>query len=339
MKCRVISIDLAKSVFQACGVNQQLKPLFNQKLSRRDFYAFMAQQPPTQVVMEACYSSHYWGRELTQLGHTVRLIPAQHVTPFVRGNKNDRNDALAIVEASQRPNIRFVPIKTQAQQEVMALHRIRERLIKNKTALTNQAHGLLSDFDIIFSPGERCFSVMAHIVAASTQVSQNIKSLVAMLHEEFLALKAKLKTIEAKLKQNLAQFPQADILLSVPGIGYIVASALIACIDKGQAFQRAKDFAVWLGITPRQYASGAHSYMGKISKRGNRYLRKQLIHGARAVLNRYKNDQDALKIWGETVAHRRGFNKAVVAIAHKLARIVWHLLQKDVMYQPQPIKA
>ena len=339
MKCRTIGIDLAKSVFQACGVNQHLKPVFNQRLARRDFYAFMAEQPPTQVVMEACYSSHYWGRELTQLGHTVCLIPAQHVTPFVRGNKNDRNDALAIVEASQRPNIRFVPIKSEAQQEVMALHRIRERLIKNKTALTNQAHRLLSDFGIIFSQGERCFSVMAHIGAASSHVSENIKSLVAMLHEEFLGLKAKLKVIEAKLKQNLTQFPQTEILLSVPGVGYIIASALIACIDKGQAFKSAKDFAVWLGITPRQYASGSHSYMGKISKRGHRYLRKQLIHGARAVLNRYKNENDALKVWGEAVAHRRGFNKAVVAIAHKLARIVWHLLQKDVMYQPQHIKA
>ncbi len=138
MKCRTIGIDLAKSVFQACGVNQHFKPVFNQKLSRRDFYPFMAQQPPTQVVMEACYSSHYWGRELAKLGHSVCLIPAQHVTPFVRGNKNDHNDALAIVEASQRPNIRFVPVKSEAQQEIMALHRIRERLIKNKTALTNQ---------------------------------------------------------------------------------------------------------------------------------------------------------------------------------------------------------
>ncbi|WP_371257865.1 transposase [Pseudoalteromonas sp. '520P1 No. 423'] len=143
----------------------------------------MAQQPPTQVVMEACYSSHYWGRELTKLGHTVCLIPAQHVTPFVRGNKNNHNDALAIVETSQRPNIRFVPIKSEAQQEVMALHRIRERLIKNKTALTNQAHGLLSDFGIIFNQGERCFTVMARIVATSSEISENIKSLVASQHE------------------------------------------------------------------------------------------------------------------------------------------------------------
>jgi len=339
MKCRIIGIDLAKSVFQVCGVNQYLKPLFNKKLARRDFIAFMSEQPPTQVVMEACYSSHYWARELTKLGHTVRLIPAQHVTPFVRGNKNDHNDALAIVEASQRPYIRFVPIKSEAQQEVMALHRIRERLIKNKTALTNQAHGLLSDFGIIFNQGERCFTVMAHIVATSSEVSENIKSLVASQHEEFLELKAKLKVIEKKLKQNLNNFPQAKILLSIPGIGYIIASSFIASIDKGQAFKSAKDFAVWLGITPRQYASGSNSYMGKITKRGNRYLRKQLIHGARAVLNIYKNDKDALKAWGVAVAHRRGFNKAVVAIAHKIARIAWHLLQKNETYQPQSIKA
>ncbi len=169
---------------------------------------------------------------------------------------------------------------------------------------------------------------MAHIVATSSHISQNIKSLVAMLHEEFLELKAKLKVIEKKIKQNLNSFPQAEILLSIPEIGYIIASALIASIDKGQVFKNAKNFAVWLGNTPRQYASGSNSYMGKISKRGNRYLRKQLIHGARAVLNIYKNDKDALKVWGVAVAHRRGFNKAVVAIAHKLAQIAWYLLQK-----------
>jgi len=157
MKCKLIAIDLAKSVFQVCGVNDNLKPMFNDKLSRRTFLKFMAKQPATNVFMEACYSSNYWARELSNLGHDVKLIPAQHVKPFVRGNKNDRNDAFAIAEASQRPYIRFVPIKTTHQQEIGCLHRIRERLIKQKTAVSNQTRGLLSEFGVIFMPGKAEF--------------------------------------------------------------------------------------------------------------------------------------------------------------------------------------
>lgn len=155
MKFKTMSIDLAKNVFQVCGVNEHIKPQLNKKLKRNELLDFMRQQLPTTVVMEACYSSHYWGREITKLGHEVQLIPAQHVTPFVRGNKNDHNDAFAIAEASQRSHIRFVPVKSEYQQEISCLHRIRERLIKNKTALSNQIRGLLSEFGVVFPCGHQ----------------------------------------------------------------------------------------------------------------------------------------------------------------------------------------
>lgn len=157
MKCKTIGIDLAKNVFQVCGVDERIKPQFEKRFNRKGLVEFMANQPATTVVMEACYSSHYWGRKLATFGHTTLLIPAQHVTPFVRGNKNDLNDALGIVEASQRPYIRFVPVKTEHQQEISCLHRIRERLIKNKTAVSNQARGLLSEFGVIFCLGKKAF--------------------------------------------------------------------------------------------------------------------------------------------------------------------------------------
>jgi transposase len=194
MKLRTIGIDLAKNVFQACGVNEHMKSQFNKRLKRNELLDFMRQQAPTMVVMEACYSSHYWGREMAKLGHDVKLIPAQHVTPFVRGNKNDHNDAFAITEASQRPYIRFVPIKTEHQQEISCLHRIRERLIKSKTALSNQSRGLLSEYNTTIE---------------------------------------RLNSIKNQLDEFVDESETGKILLSIPGIGVMNAPALLAAIEKG----------------------------------------------------------------------------------------------------------
>ncbi|MFT4939670.1 MAG: transposase [Paraglaciecola sp.] len=178
MKLITIGIDLAKNVFQACGVNEHMKPQFNTRLKRNQLLDFMRQQEPTMVVMEACYSSHYWGREMAKLGHDVRLIPAQHVTPFVRGNKNDHNDAFAIAEASQRPFIRFVPIKTELQQEICCLHRIRDRLGKNKTALSNQSRGLLSEFGVVFPCGHAALLNGLSSVIEDTERSLRLRDMV-----------------------------------------------------------------------------------------------------------------------------------------------------------------
>jgi transposase len=194
MKFRTIGIDLAKNVFQARGVNEHMESQFNKKLKRHELLDFMRQQVPTMVVMEACYSTHYWGREMAKFGHDVKLIPAQHVTPFVRGNKNDHNDAFAITEASQRPYIRFVPIKTEHQQEISCLHRIRERLIKSKTALSNQSRGLLSEYNTTIE---------------------------------------RLNSIKNQLDEFVDESKTGKILLSIPGIGVMNAPALLAAIEKG----------------------------------------------------------------------------------------------------------
>tara|TARA_R110002124_G_C8894524_1_gene509410 strand:- start:411 stop:1442 length:1032 start_codon:yes stop_codon:yes gene_type:complete len=336
MKYKTITIDLAKNVFQACGVNEYIKPQFNKKLKRNELIDFMRQQLPTTVVMEACYSSHYWGREIAKLGHDVKLIPAQHVTPFVRGNKNDHNDAFAIAEASQRAHIRFVSVKSEHQQEISCLHRIRERLVKNKTAMSNQARGLLSEFGVVFPCGHKALLNGSTGVIDNPQYSHRLQNMViGMLSEYEMTLK-RLKGIEKQLNEFVEQNESGKILRSIPGIGVINASALLASIDKGQAFNNPKEFAVWLGLTPKQHASGNMNKMGGITKRGDRYLRKQLIHGARALVSRAAKSTDPLSVWATKLRATKPFNVVAVAVAHRLARLIWILLTRQERYRVAP---
>ena len=336
MKLKTITIDLAKNVFQVCGVNEHIKPQFNKKLKRNELLDFMRQQLPTVVVMEACYSSHYWGREIAKLGHDTKLIPAQHVTPFVRGNKNDHNDAFAIAEASQRAHIRFVPVKSEHQQEISCLHRIRERLIKNKTAMSNQARGLLSEFGVVFPCGHKALLNGLTSVIDNPQYSHRLQDMVIDMLSEYDITLNRLKGIEKQLGEFVDASESGKILLRIPGIGVINASALLAAIDKGQAFNNPKEFAVWLGLTPKQHASGNISKMGGITKRGDRYLRKQLIHGARAFVSRAAKSTDPLALWALKLRATKPFNKVAVAMAHRLARLIWILLSRQEHYRVTP---
>ena len=336
MKLKTITIDLAKNVFQACGVNEHIKPQFNKKLKRNELLDFMRQQEPTTVVMEACYSSHYWGREIAKLGHETKLIPAQHVTPFVRGNKNDHNDAFAIAEACERPFIRFVPVKSEHQQEITCLHRIRERLIKNKTALSNQIRGLLSEFGVVSPCGKTALFLMLSNVIDNAQYSSRLQNMMREMKQEYEDTLKRIKDIEQQLRTFVDNCESGKILLSIPGIGIINASALLASIDKGQAFNNPKEFAVWLGLTPKQHASGNMNKMGGITKRGDRYLRKQLIHGARALVSRAAKSTDPLSLWAMKLRATKPFNTVAVAVAHRLARLIWILLTRQEHYRSAP---
>jgi transposase len=336
MKLRTIGIDLAKNVFQVCGVNEHMKPQFNKRLKRNQLLDFMRQQAPTMVVMEACYSSHYWGREMAKLGHDTKLIPAQHVTPFVRGNKNDHNDPFAITEASQRPYIRFVPIKTEHQQEISCLHRIRERLIKNKSALSNQSRGLLSEFGVVFPCGHAAFLNGLTSIIDNPQYSHRLQDMVIDMLSEYKTTINRLKSIEKQLTEFVEGCESGRILLSIPGIGIINAPAFLAAIDKGQAFSNPKELAVWLGLTPKQHASGDMNKMGGITKRGDRYLRKQLVHGARSVVSRAAKNTDTLSLWATKLRLTKPFNKVAVAMAHRLARLIWVLLTRQEHYRAMP---
>lgn len=334
----LIAIDLAKNVFQVCGMNTRQKVTFNKQLRRTELAAFMHNQPPLEVVMEACYSSHYWGRCFEAMGHTVKLLPAQHVAPFVRGNKSDHNDALAIAEAARRPHITPVPIKTVEQQDIQALHRLRERYVSQRTALINQTRGLLSEYGIIAPLGHKAFCVLLREVSqpGARQLSTVLKIQVSQITDEYYGLTNRVKELTDTLKALAVANPLCERLMTIPGIGVINATAIVSAIGNGSQFANGREFAVWLGLTPRQFSSGESFKSAGITKRGNRYLRKQLVHGARAVLSRSKQKTDPLSRWINQLVARRGVQKACVALAARLARIAWVLLQRQENYNALP---
>lgn len=337
-KHNLIAVDLAKNVFQVCGVTRQQKVVFNKRLKRVELAEFMMNQPPTDVAMEACYSSHYWGRCFEAMGHNVSLLPAQHVTPFVRGNKSDRNDVVAIAEAARRPKIVPVPIKSVEQQDIQCLHRLRERYVSHRTGLINQTRGLLSEYGIVSPKGHKAFCLLLREVSqpSNKALSSLLKTELVQLADEYYSLTDRIEDINQTLSKIAHRNPLCRILLTIPGIGIVNATAIYSAIGNGNQFKNARELAVWLGLTPKQASSGDSFTCGGITKRGNRYLRKQLVHGARAALSRCKKKSDQLSRWGNQLVARRGMNKACVAMAARLARLAWILLQKQQPYRVMP---
>lgn len=335
-KNTIIGIDLAKTVFQI-GVMSGNKIISNKRVNRKELKLFMANHPTTTVAMEACYSSHYWAREFEKMGHSVLLVPAQHVKPFVRGDKTDANDAVAIIEASQRPNLRFVPIKTTHQQDIQCVHRIRDRLVRNRTGLSNQTRGLLTDYGIIMTKGKKGFLLGIEQAMNDMGLSNLLKNELEFALQEYELISRHIASIESQLRQQVEQDYNAKILHSMPGIGVINATALTCKYGDASQFGDSRGLPVSLGLTPKLNASGNRAQMQGISKRGDPYLRKQLIHGARALLMMCdKRPDDALCRWASRLKKRRGQNIAVVAIANRLARLAWVLLNKQEMYRPMP---
>jgi transposase len=280
-------------------------------------------------------------------GHTVKLLPAQHVKPFVIGHKSDRNDAVTIAEASRRPNINSVPIKSLEQQDIQTLHRIRERHISQKTALMNQARGLLAEYGIICPIGHKAFcTLLREVTAPETQaISGLIKTQFNQVADEYYAHVDSVEDIDRTLRKIIKNNPLCELLMTIPGVGIINCTAIYSAIGNGSQFKNAREFAVWLGLTPKQSSSGDCFKSGGITKRGNRYLRKQLVHGARAVISRCKNKTDRVSCWANKLIERRGYNKACVAMAARtpntltafagwaLARTVWVILNKKETYK------
>ncbi len=338
-KLNTIAIDLSKNLFQVCKVNQAKKVVENKPLKRSDITQYIQKQPISIIAMEACYSSHHWARLFLSFGHEVRLVPAQHVKPFVVGNKNDRNDAFAIYEASCRTNIRFVPVKSVERQDIQSLHRIRERIVSQRVRLMNQTRGLLSEYGIIISLGIKSFrsSVQDLVSLHNPNVSNIIRTQLRYILDELYSLDDRLEDINQTLKTICNENEKCQQLQSLPGVGFINATALYSAIGNASQFKSPRELAVWLGLTPRQYSSGDKSYNLGITKRGDRYLRKQLIHGARAVLYRCRKKTDKLSCWVNQLAQRRGVQKASVALASRLARLAWILLQRGECYKIQTV--
>ncbi len=335
MNDSVISIDLAKNVFQVCEFNQHRKPTFNKKVKRAKLLDTVRQLQSTHIVMEACYSSNYWGREFQNMGYTVGLIPPHQVKPFVVGNKNDHNDAIAIGEASFRSTTVFVPIKTLDQQDIQSLHRVRERLVKNRTAVANQMRGLLSEYGVVM---EKKLAVLRSEIPFLLEdpdqpITVVARDFIAELYAELCGYDRQIKNKEIAIKELLTSNDDYQRACEVPGIGPIVGSAVIATVGNAKQFRNGRNLAAWIGLTPKQYASGDSSRMGGMSKRGNRALRRLLLHGARSVVQWSENKSDALSVWIQALLRRMHYSKVVVAVANKLARMLWAVLSKGEHYK------
>lgn len=337
MNINRVGIDLAKQVFQVHGVDRQEKVVLRKQLRRAQLLAYFKQLSPCLIGMEACSGAHYWARELQKQGHTVKLMAPQFVKPYVKSNKNDANDAEAICEAVGRPNMRFVAIKTLAQQDIQALHRIRSELIQQRTAKVNQIRGLLAEYGIVV---ERRVEVLRHALPQLLEDAENgltadFRKLLEGLKQDLVMLDDRVDDLDRKIKTLASSHPAAKRLQQIPGIGPMIASALICAIGDGKQFKRGRDMAAWLGLTPRQHSSGGKDRLLGISKRGDAYLRTLLIHGARSVLKVAGKKDDPRSRWLQSLSSRRNKNIAAVALANKNARIAWALLSKETDYRPE----
>lgn len=335
MKIMRIGMDLAKQVFQLHGVDERERVVLRRQLKRHQVLAFFAQLPPCVIGMEACGGSHYWARELRKLGHDARLMAPQFVRPYRRNDKNDGNDAEAICEAVGRPNMRFVPVKNEAQQAVLTLHRARALLVSERTAVANQTRGLLAEFGIVVAQGvARLRQALPDILEdADNALPAMAREVFADLHARLLELERQIRGYDRRIAQLAQAMPAAQRLMQVPGVGPLTATALVATAGDGRLFRNGRQFAAWLGLVPRQYSSGGKARHGRITKRGDRYLRTLLVHGARAVMRHLARRDDTQSRWLAALQVRRGFNKAAVALAAKNARILWALLAREADYQ------
>lgn len=336
MKYKVVSIDIAKNVFQVCGLDQHNKPAFNKKIQRAKLLETIAQLDCDSVVMEACYASNPWGRAIESLGFKVNLIPPYQVKPFLVGNKNDHNDAIAIAEASQRPTARFVPVKTLAQQDIQSLNRIRERLVKHRTSAINQLRGLLSEYGVIApkGPNQLLENIPGILEDGENSLTPIAREFVQDLQLEIIEANKKIEQNETKTITLLKTKPSYELLQTVRGIGPVTAAAIISSVNDGKQFKNGRNMAAWLGLTPSQYASGEKCITGGITKRGNAQLRKLFIHGARAVINWCEKKEDSFSCWIKGLLARMHPCKAIVAVANKIARMAWAVLTKQEAYNP-----
>ena len=331
----IIGIDLAKHVFQVCMVTPTGTLKTNTAVARGKLLALIARQPPALIFMEACGGAHDWARRFCTLGHEVRLLAPQYVTPFRRGQNNDPPDALALTEAGQRPNIPTVPIKTIEQQDLQGLHRVRERLVKHRTAVVNQVRGLLLEYGIVIPQGiARLRQRRPRVIEeADKGLSFLMRNLLQSLQSELSALDSRITEITGQLTRLSHELEACQRLQEMEGIGPLSATALVAALGNGHNFHDGRQVAAWLGLVPRQHSSGGTTRLGGITKGGNSYVRRLLIHGARSVISHVRDKPDAKSAWIRQLGTRIGVNKACVAVANKMARVAWALLHTGEQYR------
>lgn len=336
MNINVIGIDVAKNIFQLCLANSQGKAMGKQRLGRDSLLSYLVKQEKSCVVMEACGSANYWAREIVKIGHEVKLITPQYVKPFVKGNKNDYRDAEAIVEAACRPSMRFVTPKTAEQQDIQGVLRIRDGLITTKTKMMNQVRGLLAEYGCIVKQG--AFSLKNQLPKwfdrkADNGLSDLIKNMLEMQYGLIKTLEEQIESCDTTLKTFVKKDDRCERLMEIEGIGIITAAAIVALVGNGGGFKNGRHFAAFLGLVPKQHSSGNTQKLLGISKRGDEFTRRMLVHGARAVVHRAALKEDKRSCWIRNVAQRAGSNRAVVALANKNARIAMSILLSGQSYR------
>ena len=332
---KILGIDLAKNIFQLHGRDELEREILDKRLSRAKFVEFIQNLPPCIIGMEACSGSQHWARLFQKMGHEVRLVSPQFVKPYVRGDKTDRNDARAIAECVTRPGMRFVAVKTVLQQEAQMQHRIRQRLVRNRTALSNELRGLFSEFGYAIPTGYKALkdAILRIVGEESCPLSEQMRMFILELRSELLELDEKISRYDQLFEQRCREVDVCKRLLDIPGVGPITATALWAHIADAFLFKNGRQFAAYLGLTPRQHSSGGKKRLLGISKRGDKYIRKLLVHGARSVIRFSETKTDIRSLWVKRIDEERGRNKACVALANKNARVIWALMKSGDRYR------
>lgn len=335
MNTTTIGVDLAKSVFQVSVANQAGRIVSRKRFSRSQFDRFLANHEPSTIVMETCSSAHHWARKATTYGHQPRLIHAPYVRPYVRRNKTDSADADALLRVIQDPEIKPVPVKRETQQALQGLHRIRSQYDKTRKQRISMVHGLLAEFGLRFPKATTQFA--AALGQPTSQLPEILRQALLPVIEEITELEQRLKQIETQLAAIGKDDPVAQRLMTIPGVGLIIATAMAASVPDIHTFSQARQFSAWLGITPREFSSGNTRRLGSITKKGDPYLRTLLIHGARSALlaaARTGDDKRTdLQRWALELKARSCHNTAAVALANKMARIIWCLWTRGEEYQ------
>src|SRR5215212_7573512 len=325
-----IGIDIGKEVFHVVGFGTDGKIAFRRKIKRLALLEVFKRLAPCIVGMEACLSAHFVSRTLRALGHEPRIIPAIYVKPFVKGQKNDYNDAEAIAEAALRPNLRFVQEKSQDQLDLQACHRVRARLVSRRTATINQIRAFLIEQGIAVRSGPRALriSLFAILENRKDEISPRMARLILDLYKDWCHLDERIDTVTGEIEELSRVEAKCQRLMTVPGIGPVISTGLVAAIGSGEAFERGRDFGAWLGLVPRQYSTGGRSVLGRISKRGSKYLRTLFIQAAHVILMRPHHwERFSFGAWLKEGAERLHRNKLATALANKLARIAWSVLR------------
>jgi transposase len=319
-----LGIDTAKQVFQLHGVDAQGNTVLHQRMSRKQVLPLLAQLPPCLVGLEACGGAHDWAREITNLGHTVKLMAPQAVKPYVQGNKTDGRDAEGICEAASRPRVRAVPINSTADQDMQTLHRIREQCVKMRTALANQLRGLLGEYGFVVPQGIGHVRKAIPLIVedADNELSALCRELLWDVYQRVRTLDAEITRYNARIAQLAGQSEVCRRLTRVEGVGPLTVTAFIVAVHDPGAFKNGRHCAAWLGLVPTQHGTGGKTMLGGMSKRGNQYLRRLLLQGAMAVIRRVEGKKEHRSVWLQQLRARRGTQVAAVALANKNARIL-----------------